>query len=129
MLIGKAIQCAKANVPLPFYGKPSESLRSFTYVDDVISCILKLLEKTYLPPWSIWNIGNPYSIDCQTVLDSLQSELQTYGKTLTIDYLDKNTLDTLETRADITKASTELDWIPLTNISEGIRKIVRSEFT
>jgi UDP-glucuronate 4-epimerase len=128
MLIGKAIESAKTCTPLPFFGIPKNTLRSFTYVDDVISCILKLLEKENLPIWSIWNIGNPNSIDCQTVLDCLTSELQKYGHTLTIKYFEKNNLDTIETRADITKASTELHWIPLTDIKEGIQKTIYSQF-
>ncbi len=129
MLIGKAIHCAKAGLSLPFFGVPKDTLRSFTYVDDVISCILKLLNKNDLPAWSIWNIGNPTSVDCQTVLDCLKNELQKYGTQLTIQYFEKNSLDTIETRADITKASTELHWIPLTDIQEGIKKTVRAQFT
>jgi UDP-glucuronate 4-epimerase len=129
MLIGKAIHCAKAGLSIPFFGVPRNTLRSFTYVDDITSCILQLLKKDDLPMWSIWNIGNPNSVDCQSVLDCLKAELQKYGTEITIEYLEKNSLDTIETRADITKASTELHWTPLTDIQEGIKKTVRAQFT
>ena len=129
MLIGKIIDSAKRSEDVCFFGNPKETFRSFTYVDDVVECILKLIEKESLSSWSVWNIGNSNSVSCQVVLDCLTDTLQQYGLTYSVKYLEKNKLDTIETRANITKASYELNWMPKISIEEGIQQLISAEFS
>lgn len=126
MLIGKAIYSALDGIFLPFYGKPSESLRSFTFVEDLCEAISKLLNFDTPEKWSAWNFGNPVNTDCQTVLDLLSTELSKFGKCLQIEYLSKDSQDTQETLANIEKARNLLKWNPSTNLQDGIAKTLSS---
>jgi nucleoside-diphosphate-sugar epimerase len=129
MLNGKFLDCAKSSTPFVFFGNPKNVLRSFTYVDDVASCLLSVLTKKTLPLWSVFNVGNPRSVDCYTILTYLEKELAAVGYTFTIQYHEKNLLDSIETRAHINKASIELQWIPVIDIEEGIHNTVVAEFS
>jgi UDP-glucuronate 4-epimerase len=126
MLIGQVIHSAIQKNVVSFFGDPSETLRSFTYVDDVIRCILLLLEYQELPTWSAWNIGNPENVSCRYVLDCLTNELGKHTINYSLQYTEKNSLDTCETRANITKATRLLNWSPRVSIEEGIQKTVAS---
>lgn len=126
MLIGKVIHSALENKPVIFFGNPSITLRSFTYVDDIIECILLLLEYKNLPKWSVWNIGNSENVSCQLVLDSLTEGLAKYKLQYLLEYTEQNKLDTTETRANIQKATTLLGWTPKISIQEGIQKTIYS---
>jgi nucleoside-diphosphate-sugar epimerase len=126
MLIGKAIECAIEGKALTFFGNPEESLRSFTYVEDLCQGIESLLNYENLESWSAWNLGNPTNISCRAVLDILESELQVTGKSIKIVYGAKDSQDTKETLANIQKAREHLGWEPTTDIQVGIRKTIRS---
>jgi UDP-glucuronate 4-epimerase len=129
MLIGKVLDCAKSSTPFVFFGNPKNVLRSFTYVDDVASCLFSVLTTKNLPLWSVFNVGNPRSVDCHTILTYLEKELAAFGYTFSIQYREKNLLDSIETRAHINKAFTELQWIPAVDIEEGIHNTVVAEFS
>lgn len=126
MLIGQVIHSAIQQKVVSFFGDPSGTLRSFTYVDDVIQCICMLLEYQELPTWSAWNIGNPENVSCRYVLDCLTNELGKHTINYSLQYTEKNSLDTCETRANITKATRLLNWSPRVSIEEGIQKTVAS---
>lgn len=124
MLIGNVIHSAIQQKSITFFGDPLKTLRSFTYVDDVIQCILLLLEKPNLPKWSAWNIGNSENVSCQTVLNCLTDGLSTYNLSYSIQYTEQNKLDTTETRANIQKATSLLGWSPQVSIEKGIQKTI-----
>lgn len=126
MLIGKTIECALQGKPIQFFGQPWQSLRSFTYVDDLCDGILKLLQSSVSESWSAWNLGNPENISCDNILCILGDELNKHGYTVTSEYVAKDSQDTQETLANILKASKELGWKPNTSIQDGIHKTVQS---
>lgn len=126
MLIGKVIHSTLLGKPVPFYGTPSDSIRSFTFVDDLCNAIYRLLRLETSEKWSAWNLGNPVNSDCQTVLNLLSTELSKYGKHLQIEYFSKDSQDSQETLANTEKARALLEWNCVTYLQEGIARTVSS---
>jgi dTDP-glucose 4,6-dehydratase len=101
--------------PLTVYGDGSQT-RSFTYVDDEVDGILRLLESDWVGPM---NIGNPeeHSILelAQTVLDVTGSDSEIVFEPLPGD-------DPKVRRPDITLASDVLGWSPKVSLREGLER-------
>lgn len=105
--------------PLTIYGDGSQT-RSFTYVDDLIDGIQRLLWSDFCEPV---NIGNQVEM---TILDFANAINQLTGNTAGIEYraLSRISGDPQRRRPDITRARQVLDWEPETDLAEGIRKTI-----
>ncbi|HMB21499.1 MAG: UDP-glucuronic acid decarboxylase family protein [Chloroflexota bacterium] len=105
--------------PLTVYGDGSQT-RSFCYVDDLISGIIKLLySDEHLPV----NIGNQHEM---TILQFAETINKIVGNTAGITYVKdaRSVRDPQQRRPDITRARQILDWEPKIPLEEGIRKTV-----
>jgi nucleoside-diphosphate-sugar epimerase len=113
-------------------------LRSFTYIDDAITALLKIIEnKNDSASQQIFNIGNPsndYSIKelAETLLDVVRGkpELAEVAKTVRLvnkdsgDYYGKGYQDVPNRVPSITNAQKKLAWQPTTDLRAGLDKTV-----
>ena len=111
--------------------------RDFTYVDDIVNGIIKVLEKPAKPnlewnsnqpdpatskaPWRIYNIGNNKPIELMKYINILENAL---GKKAIINFLPLQPGDILNTYADISGLKENFNYIPSTTVSEGINNFV-----
>ena len=114
-VISNFIVQALKNEPLTLYGK-GEQTRSFCYVDDTLSGLMKLMEKPnyFLPV----NIGNPIE---KTVKDIAQTILNLTKSQASIAYCPLPTDDPRQRCPDITRAKTELQWEPKVDLMSGLK--------
>ncbi len=102
--------------------------RDFTYIDDIVEAIIKLLDKTPKKddikgaPYKIYNIGNNKPVEILYFINILEREI---GKKAIIRLLPLQPGDVLETYADITELEKLTGFRPKTTIEEGLRKFVR----
>ena len=103
------------NEPVTIYGDGSQT-RSFCYVDDLLRGIMLLMESNLDEPT---NIGNPEEITvlefAREIIAMTNSKSEIVFKTLPKD-------DPCRRRPDITRAQTLLNWNPVVNRAEGLRR-------
>jgi len=95
--------------------------RDFTYVDDIVSGLVKCIRAENLPKYEIYNIGNHRSEKLTTMIETLASALQTEPK---MEFLPMQPGDVYQTYANIDKLRTAVGYEPTTPISVGLPKFV-----
>ena len=93
--------------------------RDYVYIDDLCSAIVKAIN--YRGNEHIFNIGSGKSYSVKEVIDFIQN---IYGTSLNIKekkLIRKNEI--LNTIADINLAKKELEWSPIYDLKEGLKKI------
>jgi UDP-glucuronate 4-epimerase len=111
--------------------------RDFTYVDDIVSAMVKLLDHIPQPdsrwdskhpdpatssaPYRIFNIGNNRPTELARFIEVLETII---GKKADIRYLPLQPGDVLETYADVDSLSEAVGFAPSTTIEDGIAKFV-----
>ena len=93
--------------------------RDYVYIDDLCSAIVKAIN--YKGNEHIFNIGSGKSYSVKEVIEFIQN---IYGTSLNIDekkLIRKNEI--LNTIADIKLAKKELEWSPIYELKEGLKKI------
>lgn len=101
---------------LTVFGDGSQT-RSFTYIDDQVEGIYRLLMSDYVEPV---NIGNP---DETTILQFAQEIIKLTGTDQKIIYKPLPKDDPLQRQPDITKAKEILGWEPKVKRAEGLKKV------
>jgi len=106
--------------------------RDFTYIDDVINGVIKILDVTpkqriteqssILPPYAIYNIGNNQPIKLSYFIESIE---RACNKRAIKNYLPHQPGDVTVTYADITEFVDVTGYRPNTSIEVGIEKFVR----
>lgn len=94
-------------------------LRDFTYVDDVVSGIIK---SERLGKYEVINLGNNKPEPLHKVIHAIECNL---GKCARKTYTPPNLSDAPNTWANIDKATSLLNWKPLTSIDTGIANTVQ----
>lgn len=100
------------------YGKMK---RDFTYIDDVVSGIVRAIEKVGKLKFEIINLGNSSPVELNRFIEVIEGNL---GKKAEKELLPKQPGDMLETFADIRKANKLLDYSPTTTIETGVKNFV-----
>jgi len=111
--------------------------RDFTYIDDVVEAIIKLIYKIPVPnknwddknpdtsssfaPYKVYNIGNNKPVN---LLDFITVLERIIGKKAKKKFLPMQPGDVIETYADITELEKVVGYRPKTSIVEGLRKFV-----
>jgi UDP-glucuronate 4-epimerase len=111
--------------------------RDFTYVDDVIEAVERVIEKvpaqtaappsgkldpaTSTAPWRIYNIGNNNSIDVPRVVALLEQE---FGRKAKIELVPMQAGDVPETCANVDDLMRNVGFRPATPIEDGVRNFV-----
>lgn len=99
---------------LTVFGDGSQT-RSFTYIDDQVEGIYRLLMSDYVEPV---NIGNP---DETTILEFAQEIIKLTGTDQKIIYKPLPQDDPMQRQPDISRAKEVLGWEPKVHRSEGLK--------
>jgi UDP-glucuronate 4-epimerase len=111
--------------------------RDFTYVDDIVNGIIKILEKPVKPnlewnsnqpdpatskaPWRIYNIGNNRPTELMEYINILENALR---KKAIINFLPLQPGDISNTSADISALKENFNYTPSTPVTEGVNNFV-----
>ena len=105
--------------------------RDFTYIDDIVEGIVRLLgkkpERIQLPtissnaPYKIYNIGNNQPVELMEFISVFEEKI---GKKAIKQFLPMQAGDVHETYADIEDLEKDIGFKPQTTINEGIGKFV-----
>ena len=125
-----------SNKPISVFNN-GNMIRDFTYVDDVVESITRLLDKPALinkdfdfynpdpsiswAPHQIFNVGNSQPTKLQDFIEALENELQIKAVQ---ELLPMQQGDVEKTSADSSKLYEWIDYKPTTNINTGIRNFV-----
>ncbi|PEL10791.1 protein CapI [Bacillus sp. AFS017336] len=99
--------------------------RDFTYIDDVIESIVRIIKNG--PPtdsssyYKLYNIGNHSPVNLNYFIETLEKQL---GTKANIQYMPMVPGEVLETYADIDQLVHDIQYSPSTSIEEGIAKFV-----
>ena len=117
--------------PIEVYGR-GNMYRDFTYIDDIIDGIIKLLEKDISQassnnkekidmqkkvPWEIFNIGNSDMVSLEKFIEVIETSI---GIKANKKYMDMQLGDVSVTSANIEKIKSAVNFKPKTSITEGL---------
>ena len=102
---------------LSIYGDGKQT-RSFCYVDDMVSGLMRLMESTYSGPV---NLGNEQEI---TIFDLASLIRNKINPNIKIEYCDLPVDDPRFRRPCIELAKNKLEWIPKIGLSEGLDRTI-----
>ena len=113
------------NKPIEIYNY-GKMKRDFTYIDDVIEAVYRLIEKGPLEdetkvPHTIFNIGNHHPVPLLDFVDLLEKGL---GKKAIKKYVPMQPGDVTETFADIEDLIHWINYKPQTSVEDGVMKFV-----
>ena len=94
-----------------------DMLRDFTYVDDIVDGIVRVVEAGDLPLYDIFNIGNHRSEKLMDVIETLAAALGVKPK---MEMLPMQPGDVYATYASIEKLNKAVGYEPTTTIKDGI---------
>jgi UDP-glucuronate 4-epimerase len=94
-----------------------DMLRDFTYVDDIVDGIVRVVEAGSLPLYDIFNIGNHRSEKLMDVIETLAAALDVTPR---MEMLPMQAGDVYATYASIDKLHKAVGYEPKTTIREGI---------
>ena len=136
MALFKFTKAILANKPLPVFNH-GELERDFTYVDDIVEGITRILvgptpqgdpewlknpaTARSLKPYHIYNIGNGHPVK---LLDFISAIEKAVGKKAVIDSMPMQPGDVYKTWADTTALQRDYHFHPQTPIEEGVRRFV-----
>ena len=104
--------------------------RDFTYIDDIVEGIIRLLYKKPEPinndylsdaPYKVYNIGNNQPVDLMKFIEVLEEKL---GKKAKKEFLPLQAGDVPETYADVDDLMRDVGFKPKTKIEDGIERFV-----
>ncbi|MEB7768271.1 NAD-dependent epimerase [Mammaliicoccus sciuri] len=112
-------------------------MRDFTYVDDIVEAISRLVKNPAQPnpewsganpdpsssyaPYKIYNIGNNSPVRLMEFVEAIENKL---GKEAKKNYMDLQPGDVPETYANVDDLFRNIDFKPETTIQEGVNKFV-----
>lgn len=113
-------------IPIKVFNN-GEMLRDFTYIDDIVSGIEKLLvnvpeEDNNKARYEIYNIGNNKPVKLMYFIEILEHLL---GKKAKKEFLPMQQGDVYQTFADISKLEHKVGFKPSTGIETGLSKFVK----
>jgi len=111
------ISQAISNQDITIYGKGDQT-RSFCYVDDTVSGIIKAMESNSS---EVFNIGNPNVI---TILQLAEKIISLTNSNSSINFVDLPEDDPMQRNPDITKANEKLNWFPEVLLEDGLMKTI-----
>ena len=103
------------NKDITIYGNGTQT-RSFCYIDDLILGLIKLMQSDYIYPI---NIGNDNEMTINELVNVLKTLIDTNSK---IVYRELPIDDPKQRKPDISLAKKILNWVPKTNLEEGLKK-------
>jgi len=103
-----------------------DMMRDFTYIDDIVSGVVKVLDKN-IPsetlsdgiPYNVYNIGNNAPVKLMHFIQTLENAL---GKTAEKIMMPMQPGDVPQTYADVTELIRDYDFKPSTSIEAGVEQ-------
>jgi UDP-glucuronate 4-epimerase len=111
-------QAAFSQTPIIQYGDGS-SARDYTYIDDVIAAVSKVLSLD--SDWDVLNIGNSSPITLMRLIKTVENIT---NKKLKIQVKKLNLEEAKITYANIDYTKNRLDWKPQMTFDEGMKKFI-----
>ena len=116
-----------------------EMSRDFTFIDDVVEAIIRLIDKPATPqknisneislnpsiswaPFKIFNLGNSESIPLMRFIKALEKEI---GQTAIKEFVPMEQGDVKNTSADTKSLEDWIGFKPKTNLEDGLKKFVK----
>jgi len=99
------------------HGKMS---RDFTYVDDIVDGIVKVINNP--SPYNIYNIGNNSPVNLMEFIETIENALD---KKATKNFMDIQPGDVESTFADVSGLIEDFDYKPDTQLSHGVGEFVK----
>jgi len=99
------------------HGKMS---RDFTYVDDIVDGIVKVINNP--SPYNIYNIGNNSPVNLMEFIETIENALD---KEATKNFMDIQPGDVESTFADVSGLIEDFDYKPETPLSHGVDEFVK----
>jgi UDP-glucuronate 4-epimerase len=119
--------------PIDVYNN-GNMIRDFTYIDDIIEGICKVINhiprpketmdndpSTSIAPYKIYNIGNSSPVALMDFIRAIEKEL---GKTARKNYLPLQPGDVMMTNSDVSDLEKDLGYKPSTKLEDGVHKFV-----
>jgi len=130
-LFAKAIS---AGDPIPVYNN-GEMYRDFTYIDDVVTAVLRLISmpptgvapsaelnpSTSTAPYRVLNVGNQHPVKLLEMIELLEEAL---GARAVVDFQPMQPGDVYSTCADVADLVSLVDYAPNTTLREGLSAFV-----
>jgi UDP-glucuronate decarboxylase len=114
-VVSNFIMQALRNEPITIYGDGSQT-RSFCYVDDLITGLIKLMESRPEFTGPV-NLGNPMEFSMREIA---QEVLKQTGSDSSIKAMPLPPDDPKQRKPDISLAKTELNWVPIVPWEKGL---------
>ena len=111
--------------------------RDFTYIDDIVEAILRIIQKpaepnkswsgknpdpgTSLAPWKVYNIGNNKPENLMDFIEALEKEI---GQKAKKEFLPLQPGDVPDTFANVDDLIKDFDFKPKTSVQVGIKNFV-----
>jgi len=111
------IMQAMAGQPITVFGDGKQT-RSFCYVDDIVTALIKLQRSEVHTPI---NLGNPQEITINQLAEIIKER---FGNKSEIVYRPLPEFDPTRRCPVIDKARAELNWKPTTDLKEGIERVI-----
>ncbi len=124
------------NKPIKLFNK-GDMIRDFTYIDDIVEGIIRILKKPAKPssvfnkkkpltsissaPYRVFNIGNNKPVTLEEFIIAIENAL---GKKAIKEFLPMQSGDVYKTISNTEKLERWIDFVPNTNVEEGILNFV-----
>ena len=105
---------------ITIFGSGSQS-RSFCYVDDLITGLVEMMNRTPNDFTGPVNIGNPCEF---TIYELAQHIIRLTGSSSKIEYRELPQDDPVRRKPDISLAESALGWSPSISLEEGLKKTI-----
>ena len=100
------------------YGKMQ---RDFTYIDDIVNGIFKIINSEKRKKYNIYNIGNNNTVELMDFITCIEKKL---GKTAKKNMLPIQPGDVSKTWANVDKLVNDYNYKPSTKIKDGIDRFI-----
>ncbi len=95
--------------------------RDFTYIDDIVDGIIKVIDKPS-KNFNIYNIGNNAPVSLMDFIETLEASI---GKKAKKEFLPMQDGDVVSTYADVSGLMDDFGYKPDTKLPEGIEQFVK----
>ena len=117
-LYTKLIKAILEGKPFPLFKGSEKHLRSFTYVDDIVIGLSRILSRIEVCNGQIINLGND---EVYSTADGIALVESLLSKKVIIEMKESRSGDQLKTSANILKAKRILDYQPTTSFKNGLK--------
>jgi len=109
------------NEPIKVFNN-GEMRRDFTYIDDIVEGLVRIIESPAKENYKIYNIGNHKSEQLDDFIATLEKHL---GKTARKEFLPMQPGDVSQTYAEVSDLIEDYGYAPNTSIDEGLKRFVQ----